>query len=66
MSLQTGLKFKTTATLESIESWMDANCQGEWDVEIVAISTTLHQKTVAAYFENESDKDAFKSAYNSL
>lgn len=63
MTLHTGLKFKTSAAIETIEDWLDANCKGEWDVDIEAISTELRQKSVAVYFETDEDRDAFKAAY---
>jgi hypothetical protein len=66
MSLQAGIKFKTSASLSAIEDWMEANCKDEWDVEIESISTALQQKTVAAYFASEADKEAFKAAYKSI
>lgn len=66
MTLHTGLKFKTSASIEAIETWLDQNCDGEWDVEIEAISTELRQKSVAVYFETEEDRDKFKAAYKSF
>ena len=66
MSLHTGLKFKTSAPISAIEDWLEANCQGEWDVEIEAISTELRQKSVAVYFETEDDREAFKAAYKDI
>ena len=66
MTLHTGLKFKTSAQINVIEDWLDANCKGEWDVDIEAISTALRQKSIAVYFENEDDRDAFKAAYKSF
>jgi len=62
MALHTGIKFKTSASISKIQDWMEANCKNEWDVEIESISTELHQKMVAAYFESEEDRDAFKAA----
>jgi len=66
MSLHTGIKFKTSAPLSAIEDWMDENCQEAWEVEIESINTAMHQKTVAAYFESENDRDAFKAAYKNI
>ncbi|MEG3617316.1 hypothetical protein V5T82_02505 [Magnetovibrio sp. PR-2] len=66
MALSTGIKFKTSTPISKIEDWLDQNCNGEWDVEIEAISTELHQKAVAVYFETDMDRDAFKAAYNSI
>lgn len=66
MTLHTGLKFKTSAPISVIEEWLEANCNGEWDVDIEAISTELKQKSIAVYFENEDDRDAFKAAYKSF
>jgi len=66
MTLNTGLKFKTSAQINVIEDWLEANCKGEWDVEIEAISTELRQKSIAVYFESEDDRDAFKDAYKSF
>lgn len=66
MSLRIGLKFKTSASILTIENWMDANCKGEWEVEIVSINANLQKKTIAAYFETEEDRDAFKKAYSSF
>jgi hypothetical protein len=66
MALHTGLKFKTSTSISTIEDWLESNCKGEWDVEIEAISTTLQQKSVAVYFESEADRDAFKAVYKDL
>jgi hypothetical protein len=66
MALHTGLKFKTSTSINTIEDWLDNNCEGEWDVEIEAISTALQQKSVAVYFESEADRDAFKAIYKDL
>jgi len=66
MTLHTGIKFKTSAPINVIEDWLEANCQGEWDVDIEAISTQLRQKSVAVYFETDNDRDAFKAAYKDL
>lgn len=66
MTLHTGLKFKTSAPINVIEDWLEENCDGEWDVDIQAISTELQQKAVAVYFETEEDRDAFKAAYKSF
>ncbi|HEY9163025.1 MAG TPA: hypothetical protein VIN57_00340 [Magnetovibrio sp.] len=66
MTLNTGIKFKTSASISVIEDWLEANCKGEWDVDIEAIATALGQKAVAVYFEKESDKEAFKAAYKSF
>jgi len=66
MTLHTGLKFKTSAQINVIEDWLDANCKGEWDIDIEAISTELRQKSVAVYFEKEDDRDAFKASYKSF
>lgn len=66
MALTIGLKFKTSTSISTIEDWLDNNCEGEWDVDIEAISTALQQKSVAVYFENEADRDAFKAIYKDL
>lgn len=66
MTLHTGIKFKTSASIEVIEDWLEANCKGEWDVDIEAISTGLRQKSVAVYFETDDDREAFKAAYKNF
>jgi len=66
MSLHTGIKFKTSASLSALEDWLEENCKNQWDVEIESINTTLHQKTVAAYFETEEDRDAFRAAIKTI
>lgn len=66
MTLHTGIKFKTSTPISVIEDWLEENCQGEWDVDIEAISTGLGQKSVAVYFETDEDKEAFKQAYKSF
>ena len=66
MTLHTGIKFKTSAPITVIEDWLEANCKGEWEVEIEAIATALGQKAVAVYFEKDDDKEAFKLAYKDL
>lgn len=66
MALHTGIKFKTSTPIAKFEDWLDQNCSGEWDVEIEAISTELHKKAVAVYFETDEDRDAFKAAYSSI
>jgi len=66
MALHTGIKFKTSAPINVIEDWLEANCKGEWDLEIESISTVLGQKAMAVYFETEADRDAFKATYKTL
>lgn len=66
MTLHTGIKFKTSAPISAIEDWLEANCKGEWDVDIEAIATGFGQKSVAVYFETDDDKEAFKQAYKSI
>ena len=62
MTLNTGLKFKTSAPITAIEDWLDKNCKGEWDLDIEALSTKLGKKSIAVYFETDTDKEAFKAA----
>jgi len=66
MTLHTGIKFKTSAPINVIEDWLETNCKGEWDLEVESISTVLKQKSMAVYFEKETDRDAFKAAYKTL
>ena len=66
MTLFTGIKFKTSASVRALEDCLEANCNGEWEVEIESISTALKQKSVAVYFETDEDRDAFKVAYKTI
>jgi len=66
MTLHTGIKFKTSASISVIEDWLEENCDGEWDIDIEAIATGLGQKAVAVYFEKDEDKEAFKEVYASF
>jgi len=67
MALNTGLKFKTQASITALEDWLEANCAGAWEVELDAICTTLDgQKKVSVFFENDADRDAFKVACKTI
>lgn len=67
MALNTGLKFKTQASITALEDWLEKNCAGAWEVELEAISTTLDgQKKVSVFFENDADRDAFKVACKTI
>ena len=66
MTLHTGIKFKTSASISAIEDWLEGNCKGEWDVEIEAIASALNKKTVTIYFETDQDRDAFKGVIKSF
>lgn len=66
MTLHTGIKFKTSTPIKALEDWLEANCDGEWDLEIEAISTALKQKSVVVYFETDEDRDTFKAVCKSI
>ncbi|MBL6933356.1 MAG: hypothetical protein ISR45_10440 [Rhodospirillales bacterium] len=64
--LTTGVKVKTSASVQQIETLLEGICSGDWDVSIEAIATNLSKKEIAIYFEHAADKEAFKVAFKEL
>lgn len=61
--LTTGVKIKTSTSVQQIESLLENICTGDWDVSIEAIEPDLSKKEIAVYFEQAEDKEAFKKAF---
>lgn len=65
-NLTTGVKIKTSTSLQLLEGLLEEICSGEWDVSIEAIASDLSKKEIAVFFEHDEDKEAFKVAYKNL
>ncbi|MBL6948200.1 MAG: hypothetical protein ISR51_05945 [Rhodospirillales bacterium] len=60
-----GLKVpcKTSGTIESIEDWLDLNCDNGWSVVLQRVDEDLTTKHLIVKFETESDRDRFLDKY---
>ena len=66
MTLNVGLKIRTSIPLARIEAWLSRQCKGEWHITLEDISSSLTQKSISIYFERTVDREAFKSAYKTF
>ncbi len=59
-----GVIFTMASSLVELEEWLDANCEGTWNVALDDLDDSLVTKTVKIMFELESDKLSFKAEYS--
>ncbi len=64
--LTTGVKIKTSYSVEQIENLLENVCAGDWDVSIESIAPNMGKKEIAVYFEQAEDKEAFKQAFKNF
>lgn len=64
--LTSGIRLKTTRSLDSIEDWLALHCQGEWDVRFGGIVETdegIIRKELDVMFEKVEDKASFRDQF---
>ena len=55
-----GLLLSTVRTVASIEEWLDANCEGDWNIVLDGIDEdNFGKKRLRIMFELEADKRKF-------
>lgn len=61
-----GVSYKTEKSIETIEAWLDTNCQGDWDVNLKDMDDTNPAKMLKileVLFEMNADKEKFKEEF---
>lgn len=64
--LTSGIRLKTTRSMDSIEDWLALHCQGEWDVRFGGIVETeegIIRKQLDVMFEKVEDKASFREEF---
>jgi len=56
-----GVRLTFSGTIQSVEDWLDDNCEGDCSVVIAGMSEDLLRKTVEVMFESNTDRDKFKA-----
>ncbi len=62
-----GVGYKTEKSIETIESWLDANCEGDWDVVLKDMDDSNPAKMLKVLdvlFELSADKERFKIEFS--
>lgn len=54
---------KTSGSLNSIEDWLDDNCQGDWELVLLNLGEDMSQKSIKVIFSLHPDKDQFIKNY---
>ncbi len=57
------LRLKTVLSIETIEEWLERNCSGQVRVHFDGLSDDRVKTELVIVFEEEVDKDLFKTAY---
>ena len=60
--LRYAVLFKTGIPYSDLETWLGANCQGEWELVLEDVDGGLKSKTLRIIFETEEDRDRFKAS----
>ena len=65
-NLTCGLKYKAKMPVREVESWLDQNCAGDWDVRLEGIDDSGSRVVnhLAVLFEKPDDRDKFKAAFS--
>ena len=54
---------KTSGSIDTIEDWLDENCDNDWQVVLQKVDINLSSKHLLVMFETESDRDLFLDKY---
>jgi len=54
---------KTTGSIDTIEDWLDENCDNDWQVVLQKVDVNLSIKHLVVMFKTESDRDLFLENY---
>jgi|APSaa5957512535_1039671.scaffolds.fasta_scaffold395743_2 hypothetical protein len=54
---------KTSGSIESVEDWLDDNCNNDWQVVLDKVGKNLNTKHLLVMFETEADRDIFLDKY---
>lgn len=60
-----GVRFSTNKSVLALEDWLESNCAERFSLD-VGLSEDLATKSVSVYFQNEYDRDSFRSFYRSM
>ena len=55
------IMIKTSRPISRFERWLQANCEGGWNVKLIDVSEDLLQKTYAVTFDLPTDARAFRN-----
>jgi predicted secreted protein len=56
-------RFSTAGRIAPIETWLQANAKGRWRVKMESVSDDMAQKNYSILFEDEEDRDRFRSRF---
>ncbi len=62
-----GVGYKTEKSIESIENWLDSNCEGDWDVVLRDMDDSNPAKilkVLEVLFELSDDREKFKVEFS--
>ncbi len=65
-ALSFGIAYKTENPVSEIETWLETNCSGDWDVSVAGIDdhgTGQMKKKLEIYFEMAGDRDKFRDKF---
>ncbi len=54
---------KTSGKIETIEDWLDENCESGWNVVLQNVTESLATNSLLVMFETETDRDRFLDKY---
>ena len=58
-----GIGYSTELPVGDVHDWLDANCAGNFHVQLADINADTGTKKVEIFFENESDRDNFRKLF---
>jgi hypothetical protein len=59
-----GILYKTSLPVAEIETWLEANTEGNWQVGLEGIGEELSSKVLKIMFEHQDDKTDFVEAFS--
>lgn len=61
--LYCGTIFKSAAPSGEVATWLQANCEGQWDLLPASVASDGITKKFMILFEKENDRSNFESCY---
>ncbi|MBL6946837.1 MAG: hypothetical protein ISR47_09370 [Rhodospirillales bacterium] len=65
-NLYCGMIFKSTAPAGEVATWLQANCEGQWDLHPASVAGDGITKKFMVLFEQESDRSNFETCYTAV
>lgn len=57
------VRFTTSGRIQPIENWLRQNVRGKWTIKVDGAAEDLSKKNYVIIFEQEADRNAFRSYY---